>query len=86
MGFMGSKPSVPERDPELDRQLAEQRAENERIKQDAADKEKREKEARLRGLRGSSSLFSNSFGGFDTEETTADLGGSSTLGSGNTAA
>ena len=82
--FSAPKPKVPERDPELDRQLAEQRAENERIKAENAAREKREKDARLRGLRGSSALFANSFVGFGSDD--ADLsggggGGTSTLGS-----
>lgn len=76
-----SKPKVPERDPELDRQLAEQRAENEKIKKEEADRKEREKQARLRGLRGSSALFSNSFDGFESADGTDTSGsGTDTLG------
>lgn len=85
MGFFSSpKPAVPERDPELDRQLAEQQAENERLKKEEEDRKKREKDARLRGLRGSSALFANRFEGFGAEGElgAADQQQTDTLGTG----
>ncbi len=82
-----SKPSIPAPvaappppDPVLTEQLEEQKAENKQLKDNEAARKKREKDARLRGLRGSSALFSNSFVGFGADE--ANLGGTSgTLGS-----
>ena len=76
MGFFsGPSTSPPAQDPELTRQLEEQKKENQRLKDEETARVKREKDARLRGLRGSSALFSNRFAGFGSDE--ANLGGTS---------
>ena len=66
----GGAPSPPPPDPELERRLAEQRAEAERLKQEEEARVEREKQARLRGLRGASELFGNRFTGFADDGTT----------------
>ena len=64
----GGAPSPPPPDPELERRLAEQRAEADRLKKEEADRVEREKQARLRGLRGATALFSNRFTGFPEDD------------------
>jgi len=66
MGFM-STPKY-QKDPELEKQLKEQREEEERIKKENEAKEKKYKSRVDRGLVGSRSLFSRAGGrGFYTE-------------------
>ena len=60
----GGAPSPPLPDPELERRLAE------RLKQEEEARVEREKQARLRGLRGASALFGNRFTGFADDGTT----------------
>ena len=66
----GGAPSPPPPDPEHARRLAEQRAEAERLKQEEEARVEREKQARLRGLRGASALFGNRCTGFADDGTT----------------
>ena len=66
MGFM--KTPTYQKDPELEKQLKEQREEEERIKKENEAKEKKYKSRVDRGLVGSRSLFSRAGGrGFYTE-------------------
>lgn len=66
MGFM--KTPTYQKDPELEKQLKEQREEEERIKKEQEAKEKKYKSRVDRGLVGSRSLFSRAGGrGFYTE-------------------
>jgi len=66
MGFM--KTPKYQRDPELEKQMKEQREEEERIKKEQEAKEKKFKSRVDRGLVGSRSLFSRAGGrGFYTE-------------------
>lgn len=66
MGFM--KTPKYQKDPELEKQLKEQREEEERIKKENEAKEKKYKSRVDRGLVGSRSLFSRAGGrGFYTE-------------------
>ena len=66
MGFM--KTPKNQKDPELEKQLKEQREEEERIKKENEAKEKKYKSRVDRGLVGSRSLFSRAGGrGFYTE-------------------
>ena len=66
MGFM--KTPKYQKDPELEKQLKEQREEEERIKKENEAKEKKYKSRVDRGLIGSRSLFSRAGGrGFYTE-------------------
>ena len=71
----GSKPSVPDRSAELERQRAEAKAEADRRKAEDEAKIEEDRLQRIAGRRGARSLLAQGQTGFDNKGTSSTLGG-----------
>ncbi len=74
-GIFGSKPSVPDRSAELERQRQQAQAEADQRKADSEAKIEEDRLQRIAGRRGARSLLAQGQTGFDNKGTSSTLGG-----------